>query len=202
MTTPLMTEDEARELLAGYLGDLRECLEAGWAGWKKYLKDNPQAASHRASTRASIVYDYVVAAAKAKFDGNDDVHVSEARGFLTLTIKQPRIVVLRFKKFASKKLKTSGIPTQQRIEFQNQWVSIDGLDVTNMVVGYLLDKVGSEPIRLAVTCPLGKSVMWAIDLDDDIAGVQPVNQLPLDDAPVVRSKTVKKIEKKDETEGS
>jgi hypothetical protein len=202
MSTPLMTEDEARELLGGHLADLRECLQAGWDDWKAHLATNPKAASHRPSTRASMVYDFVVGAAKAKFEDNDDVHVSEARGYLTLTFAQPRIVVLRFKKFASKKLRTSGIPTQQRIEFNNQWTAIEGLDVTNVVAGYLLDTVGSEPVRLAITCPLGKCVMWAIDLDDDLAAVQPARQMPMDDAPVVRSKTVKKAEKKDETEKS
>lgn len=195
-----MTEDEAREVLAVYLDRLRECLQEGWADWKEYLSENPKAATLRAATRASMVYDFVVAAAKKKFDDDPQVHISDKRGFTTITVGQPRIVVVRFKKFRSKKLRTSGVRTQQRIAYEEQWISLDGLDVTNLVAGYVLDRLGTEPIKLAIACPRGAEVFWSIDLDDEMASVRPVQELPLDDGPVVRSKKLKKVNK-DNVEG-
>lgn len=201
MTAPVLTEDEGREALATYLAWLRECIEEGWADWKAFLAGNPKAANFRATTRANMVYDYTVAAAERKFEDDPNVHVSSKRGFTTLTFTNPRLIVLRFKKYRSRRLKTSGIPTQQRIAFEGQRIALDGMDITNLVAGYVLDKLGTKQIMLAISCPLGSEVLWSINLEDEAtATVQPVYELPLNDAPAIRSKKQKKI-KKDDAEG-
>ena len=201
MTVPVMAKDEGREALATYLTWLRECLEEGWTDWKAFLAGNPKAANFRATTRANMVYDYTVAAAERKFEKDPNVHISSKRGFTTLTFTSPRIIVLRFKKYRSRRLKTSGIPTRQRIAFEEQRIALDGMDITNLVAGYVLDTLGTKQIMLAISCPLGSDVLWSINLEDEaMATVQPVYELPLDDGPAIRSKKPKKT-KQDNAEG-
>jgi len=203
MQPTVMSQTEAQALLAPYLPKIRTALEEGWREWRRHLDGNSRATAHRPSTRANMVYDWTVAAAEREFDGDPAVKMSKKSGFLTLTIGSGPIIRVRFKKYSSKSLRTSGIPTQQRIAFENQWLEIDGLRVTDVVAGYLLDRAAVEQDRLAVTCPLGGGPLWAIDLDGEVAEVQPIQQLPLDDGPVVRSASKKQTKKsKDQTEGS
>jgi hypothetical protein len=144
----IITEAEARKLLEPYRARLLKCILAGWERWQELLYSSPgHFTTTRATSRANLVYDYIVEAAKKEFlpGGQPEPHVrvSEKHGFLTLTFHD-RIVV-RFKKFRSRGLWPSGIPTRQQQLFAFQ-LPMENMptEVTKAVAGYLLNSLQDE----------------------------------------------------------
>ncbi|MEV8565654.1 hypothetical protein AB0436_08760 [Streptomyces sp. NPDC051322] len=162
MTNPL-TVEEAADVLAEHREDIRDILQNGWSRWRKLVEsDTELAVIVSGRTRASLVYDFIRYEAMNHFDGLSDVVISEGRGILLLTFHER--LLLRFKKFRSKALKTSGIPTQQARDFATQ--TLPGMEeLTHIVAGYLPDEAGIDLDRVAITCSIANEMQWVIDLD-------------------------------------
>lgn len=164
MSPTVISKEEALAILRDHIDDIIVVLLAGWAEWKELQKDNPEkTATKGARTRATWVSDAMAAKARELFDPKPGVHVSKKHGFVTVTFDNK--LVLRFKKFRGKTLRTSGIPTQQRMLFENQQLHLDGMMVTGVVAGYLLDELEQEQAKLAITCPLKGKNEWDIELE-------------------------------------
>jgi hypothetical protein len=162
MTDDLVSRGEAEEILAPYRGDIVAIVRGGWRAWKNDL--SPEVAANRSRrSRASFVHDEMTREAHRRFDELPGVHVTEKRGFITVTFENT--LVLRFKKFTGVALRTGGVRTKQRAIFQSQQLVLDGLRVTTVVAGYLLDDVEQELQEIAVVCPRGRSNAWVISLD-------------------------------------
>lgn len=160
MVPDVISEDEAKAILDRYTEPLAEVVAAGLPDWKDLPPDKTARQGRR--TRASWISDVIADKAHEKFDNEPDVDVTSKRGFVTLTFAGK--LVLRFKKFNGRRLRTSGIMTHQRIAFESQQLSFDGMTVTGIVAGYLLDKLEQELARLAIVCPLNGHNLWVIDL--------------------------------------
>lgn len=154
----LLSQDEARDLLETYAIPLREIIERAWQRWL----ENPDAATASRRTRASAIYDYVTEAVEQRFDGDPRVTFAWKHGALTMTVAST--AVIRFKKFRGRTLLTSGISTFARQRFLGQEGTLDGMVVTHLVVGYLLDELESQPERIAVTCPHLRGNLWSFEL--------------------------------------
>jgi hypothetical protein len=172
----IITEAEARKLLEPYRARLLSCILAGWERWQELLYTSPgHFTTTRATSRANLVYDYIVEAAKREFlpGGQPEPHVrvSEKHGFLTLTFHDQ--IVIRFKKFRGRGLWPSGIPTRQQQLFAFQ-LPMENMpaEVTKAVAGYLLNSLQDEIERAAVTCSVGNEREWIIDLEPE-AGPEP-----------------------------
>lgn len=164
MAPDVISREKAEEILSPHIADLVGVLQAGWDDWKDLTQKVPgKVAVQGRRTRASWVHDAMAQEALRRFASKEEVHVSESRGFLTITFAN--MVILRFRKFQGKRLRTSGIPTQQRIDFETQQLHLDGMTVTSVVAGYLVDELEQELARLAVTCPFGGDNVWVIDLE-------------------------------------
>lgn len=174
MIPDVLSPDKAQAILAPHISDIVAVLRAGWEDWKDAGRQVPHLVSGKSPrTRASWVHDAMTLEAMRRFADTEGVHVSKKRGFLTLTFEEG-LLVLRFKKFSGRQLRTHGIPTEQRLTFQMQQLQLDGMQVTSVVAGYLLDSIELEMARLAVVCPFGKNNLWIIDLEIPGAGVAPV----------------------------
>jgi hypothetical protein len=107
-------------------------------------------------------------------------------------------LVLRFKKFSGSRLCTSGITTAQRLEFESQQLYFDGMQVTTIVAGYLLDKLEQQVAKLAVVCPFNGANLWTIDLEipgQSNAQVVPMGPTQQTSAPsVIIKSTQRKID--------
>lgn len=162
MTNPL-TLDEAVDVLGQHREGIRTVLKNGWSRWRRLLEaDTELAVIVSGRTRASLVYDFICHEAMAHFEGAAGVVISEERGILLLTFNER--LLLRFKKFRGKALKTSGIPTQQARNWANQ--TLPGMEeLTHIVAGYLPDEAGIDLDRVAITCALANEMLWVIDLD-------------------------------------
>ncbi|MFJ7129629.1 hypothetical protein [Streptomyces sp. NPDC098101] len=178
MTEPLNAV-EAESTLSPHLPKIAGCIELGWRRWLTLLKqDSELGIVISARARANLVYDFIRYEAVNAFDGYDDVKVGDSRGFLLLTFDGK--IVLRFKKFRDRKLRTSGVPTQQRREYANQ--VLPGLEaLTHLVAGYLPDKEGLGLERMAITCSLDDDQLWVLELDlglDETGVTAPVAPMP------------------------
>ncbi len=183
MLDELLSQQDAEAILAPHLGALRGFLEQGWADWHDSVASAPILATTRATTRANMVYDRVTFHAEGYFDSLD-IPTSRKRGFLTVSFSDGRLI-LRFKKFRSRKLETGGIPTQQRLEFELQQVVLDGTAATYVVAGYLPDELGMGLDVLAIACSYDNQIIWQIDLTDEgTATVVPVRVEPPQGPPV------------------
>jgi hypothetical protein len=160
--------DEAEEILRPYYGDIVAVIRCGWRAWKQEPPEKSARKSRR--TRATWVHDEMTEEARRRFDDCSGVHVAEVHGFITLTFDNR--LILRFKKFQGRRLLTSGVRTWQRNRFQYQQLTVEGIRITTVVAGYLLDDVEQELEKIAIVCPNGRTNEWVITLDEpaDAAG--------------------------------
>lgn len=162
--TEILSQEQAAELLARHSAALNGCVERAWTRWLK----NPDAATASKRTRAATVYDYITQEVEKTFAAVPGVRLQWKHNSLNMTVDDSAI--LRFKKFRGKKLRTSGIATNARNNFLQQAGVLDGMVVTHLVVGYLLDELEQGTEKIAVTCPLGNGNLWALDLGTGFGG--------------------------------
>lgn len=183
MLDELLSREDAEAILAPHLGALRGFMEQGWVDWHETVAVAPKMATARPTTRANFVYDRITFYAETYFD-EQGIPVVRKSQMLTVSLGDGRLI-LRFKKFRSRKLGTSGIPTHQRLEFELQQVVLDGTAATYVVAGYLPDELGVGLDVLAVACTYDSRVIWQIDLNDEaLAAVVPVRVEPPQGPPV------------------
>lgn len=161
VNTELLTQEQAANVLGPHAPFLNACVQRAWARWLK----NPDIAAASKRTRATTVYDYIAQEVEAAFTGTAGITLVWKHASLHMTVRDT--AVIKFKKFRGRRLRTSGIATNARNVFLRQAGVLDGMVVTHLVVGYLLDDIEQSTERIAVTCPLGKGNLWALDLGAD-----------------------------------
>ena len=167
MIFPMKIDDSSREAvlarLKPHLPTLDRCFRAAWKRWTKWLKelDGPPS-DLTPRSRASVLYDFIVAEAIKAFLGAKDIKVRRERGFLVLRFQDR--VALRFKKFRSRNLGISANKTAQAELFDNQMLEFPPgslKPMTHVVAGYLLDSLAMDIARLAITCTCDGEPLWA-----------------------------------------
>ena len=187
--------------LRPYLSILRECISAGWAGWDRFGEIAPTLRLPLGKrSRASYIYDHIVAAATKRFASIPRVRIADNRGFLELLVGGR--YVIRFKKLNRRRL-SSNIPTRQQIEWFSVQLELPGMpaDAVRLIVGYQVNLLGTEIADILVTRPLGGKVAWAFSISDagDITNVVPFpTEVGEPKSARPRSTMPKKGEKKDD----
>jgi hypothetical protein len=152
----VISQERAEEILAPHMDAISACLWSAWDHWRS--TELPLSVSARA--RANLVYDFAVQEAHNTLEGREGLVLTEERGFLAVNADEK--LLLRFKKYR-KGLATSGISTRQKTLFDQQQLSIAGIEqITGIVAGYELDEFQREIKRVAITCRMGKSLVWTI----------------------------------------
>jgi hypothetical protein len=148
---------------------LGKCIKGAWKdylGYPDHLR-----LQHTPRSRASLVHDHIVMRVRNAFDDFDDVRLHDINKLFVLVL--PGEVVIRFKKL-NDNLRSSGIPTQQRLEFAAQG-DLPGIEsVTHLEAGYTLNEFETAIDGVHVVCPYNDSVLWAHEIfveDDDQAKV-------------------------------
>jgi hypothetical protein len=161
----IISKERAEPIIAPYRDLISGCLWRAWDTWK--ITALPVAVAAR--SRANVVYDYAADEARRTLKDVPGLTLTESRGFVLVNIEDK--LILRYKKFRNN-LRTSGIPTQQALDFAHQQLSIPGMPpVTHLVAGYLLDDFAQEISRVAITCSIGSRIVWVLDLPRPDAGV-------------------------------
>ncbi len=113
-----------------------------------------------------MVHNHITDLARKEFADDPGVHVGDNRGFLVLTFEDR--VVVRFKKYRSRRFRTSNIPTRQQLQFSYQ-LQLPGMpaESTRLVAGYLLDELETSIQTIAVTCSIGPELQWMLDISGE-----------------------------------
>ncbi len=165
----VISQERAEEILAPHIDAVGSCLFNAWDHWR--TTELPLSVTPRA--RANLVYDFAVGEARSTLRGREGLVLTEERGFLAVNADEK--LLLRFKKYR-KGLATSGISTRQKRLFDQQQLSIAGMEqVTGIIAGYELDEFQREIKRVAITCRMGTSLIWTIDVArPDASAVVPI----------------------------
>lgn len=188
--------EECRSLLAPHMHDLEQCFKLAWERWQRWLLQlDGSPGDVKPRSRASTLYDFIVAAATSTFLGKPDVFVSAKSGLLILKFNDR--IALRFKKFTGKTLRISRNKTNQARAFDLHQLELSDevlQPITHVVAGYLLDELASGIDRLAITCSVDGEQFWApIDIEkQDVMHTDVVHNVvtsdPTSAKPTVRSK--------------
>jgi hypothetical protein len=196
----------SRELAVQTIGDdrlrlLAQCHRAGWADWLK-IRATKQGAALSSSARARIVYDGAVAHAKTSFP---ESICGQRHGLLVLDFD---LLMARFKLLHAD-LTPRGIPTGQAVLFEQQ-AQTGQLTIwpiaPMVIVGYLLDALGTTISRQVLVLRRDGKVTWEHDLRsaaEDMGGasvtVMPVPRPPAP-ADIRSTRPEVEVEKKGTTE--
>jgi hypothetical protein len=166
----LLTVEEAEELLKPYVELLNRCIQHGWDAYQ-----NDYATKHHllsARSRATIVFDEIIARAEQEFNGIDGVKFVRKSNSFMLYIGDKATV--RFKKIR-KSGRCSNIDTRQQVLFkaQAQFRLPGMLEGTLLHAGYLLNDIERDIRRKMVVCQLNNRVLWQFELRSE-AAAQPV----------------------------
>jgi hypothetical protein len=157
----LLTLEEAEERLKPHQDRLNRCIQHGWDA---YMKD--YTAKHlilSARSRATIVFDEIIARAEAEFSRLEGVKFVRKSNSFLLYIGDK--ITLRFKKI-KKCGRCSNIDTRQQVLFkaQAQMYLPTMLEGTLLQAGYVLDELQREIDRKMVVCQLNNRVLWQFRL--------------------------------------
>lgn len=187
MTETAMSQEAAEQLLAPHLDAIRDAVQGGWGDWLEWQQQKVSTARIRTTTRANAVYDFVTERMEAYFDGVEGVTTNRRNQYLQVVFPGDQIVVLRFKKFRNRQLRTSGIPTEHRLAVEAQAATFEGLEATYITAGYLPDAAGTALERVAITCTYYDQLLWAFDLEpEELVVPEPMREVE-PEAPAVRS---------------
>lgn len=164
----LMEEDDAKNIVAPYVEEMRTAMHLGWQTYSGLPASVKVQMTRRAA--ADSVHDFQV----HQFRLLDEKYAalrSEDKSGLYLLIVDEKIA-LRLKKFDHDRLSCNN-NTNQNKDFRNQQSVIPGIPViTNLELGYSLDILGQEIEELFITCPSGlKRNYWEWGITEESAGV-------------------------------
>ena len=155
----VISQERAEEILAPHMDAISACLWSAWDHWR--TTELPLSVTARA--RANLVYDFAVGEAMSTLEGREGLVLTDERGFLIVNVEEK--LLLRFKKYRGTGLATSGISTKQKKLFDQQQLTIAGMEqVTGIIAGYELDEFQREIKRVAITCRMGTSLIWTIEV--------------------------------------
>jgi len=172
----LLTSQEGEELLKPYVDALNRCIQHGWDSYQNDYTSKHHILSAR--TRATIVFDEIIACAEQEFYGKDGVRFVRKSNSFMLYIGEK--ATIRFKKI-KRNGRCSNIDTRQQVLFKAQaQLRLPGmLEGTLLHVGYLLNDIEKDINRKMVVCQLNNRVLWQFELKSEaVATVVPMEPTP------------------------
>ena len=158
--------------LGSYLNLIQNCIERAWQEYSSYPVEHRL--KHTSRSRASLMHDHIVFAARLAFDGITDINMVEINKLFIVTFGAD--IALRFKKLDDN-LRSSGIETQQSLDFSRQFDLPGIASVTHLEAGYRLNRLGTALAGVYICCPNGISILWHHEIKSGAADNN-VIQLP------------------------
>jgi hypothetical protein len=159
-----ISKEKVLAILDLYMPRMADCIMAGWNDYATIYA--PQHHIHTPRTRASIIRDHIVAHVRETFDNVRNVVIIDKRsGLFCLEVKG--LVVVRFKKL-NEQMRTSNIPTQQALAFEQQ-MSLPDIphDAAHINAGYSPDKLWTNLKGIFIAAPNGKKIDWFVEIGDN-----------------------------------
>lgn len=173
----LISRGDAVGVLTPHFPLLDEIFKRAMSGYSEYPAILRM--DHSKRSRASILHDLIVRHAREVFEGVPGVVFRTIRGLFIVEIAGR--LFIRFKKLDKRRM-ASSIPTKQSNCYYDQDIEqlhLDGIPpVTALVAGYQLDMFEQNLDSCLVTCPIGKSIHWAIDIQNPIDTMEIIQTPP------------------------
>ena len=179
------TREKAETLCSKYSDGLLQVLGAGWVTTEFLKEKAPQIYCFLDSRAiADIVHCAMIDKVKEVFDGlRPKVAILDGLGSLVLSVED--ILVIRFKKL-DLNLRPHNAKSQQQTNFKQQLI---WPDLTNVTVGYKVDKTWEKYLGSYMVCEVGNDIKWKIQLPDiDFGSLAIPDELPIFGSPVIRKK--------------
>jgi len=158
----ILTLKEAEGRLNPYKALLNQCIQHGWDAWRHDYTHKHRVL--RARSRASIIFDEIVAKAQEVFDGIPDISFKLKGNSFLLFIGND--IIIRFKKIG-KNGRCSNINTKQQVLFRLQQTVLlfpDMKEGTMLHAGYALDELQLDVSGKMIVCQFDNRVLWTIEL--------------------------------------
>lgn len=142
-----------------------ECILSGFNDY--YRRNEGDTFNFRPTTRANMIYDYIISYLKKGLVNDSRVAFLNKNGLLTLMISDKYLI--KFKKLNDNH-KSSNVKTKQNTLFLKQETLFDlPPSVTNIEIGYVLNKINSDIDGVFIVCPKNeRENAWEIDLDEHL----------------------------------
>jgi hypothetical protein len=123
-------------------------------------------------SRANVLYDFITAEVAKRLADKPNVRIRKTRSLMVVRIRDR--VVIRFKKFRGRSLKTAGNWNQQTMAFDAHQLELpEGSlqSITHLVAGYLLDELEAGIEKVAITCLVDGEHFWPpIEISSETTG--------------------------------
>jgi len=179
----LLTELEARELLAPFFSHLDSCPVTAWDRWHAGVSES---VLHDISSmqRGGCIHDLTIAEAKKTFTPaqNEGVELCQRLGIFKLyfTGTNDKLAVVRFRKLPV----TGLLPPEQMSEQCQKWYWNEPLpgvrsSYTRLTCGYVLDAVELGIADVMIVLQVKDSIVWRFSIHEGAEGIRvPVQPLP------------------------
>jgi hypothetical protein len=156
----VLTAKAAEERLKPHKARLETCIQHGWNAWSQDYAHKHHIL--RARSRATIVFDEIVAKAMLEFDGLEGVNFRLKGNSFLLFIGND--IILRFKKIG-RKGQCSNVQTRQQFLFQTQQMVFENMQPATLLhAGYALDSPQLNILRKLVVCQCDNEILWTMEL--------------------------------------
>lgn len=159
---PLISENNAIELLNPYLKSIRECIIGAFDDYSKY--PDWTRIDHDQTTKANIINNHMVQRATKAFIDDKKIKILPGRRQILFIFEQK--ISLRLKKLDGG-LMPQNISTKQ-VKKLNGQVEISGIEAAHhLVAGYTLNTDLTEIDGVYMVCPNNNRVYWASKLENE-----------------------------------
>jgi hypothetical protein len=158
------SKDAAEAVLAAHMDALGTLFPTAWDQWEAFGEALPeQRMQCCVRTRASMISNFAATTARTVFEGKAPaVALHDGRKFLLIEFDSQLCV--RLNKFLSGTRHMGGISTRQRQAFAAQ-EPLTGLpESTNLVLGYEVNRDGTQIASMAISCSTHGRLNWEIDV--------------------------------------
>jgi len=160
------SKDAASAILAPHMEALGGLFSAAWRQWEEFGEKVPDLRMQCcARTRASMVHDFAVSAARVAFgDKAPAVTLHDTHRVLLLDFDSQ--LSLRLNKFQDGTHLMGGIHTHQRQAFAAQEPLTGMPESTNLVLGYTVNADGTDIVATAITCSTRTRTNWVLEIGE------------------------------------
>ncbi|SEM55990.1 hypothetical protein SAMN05444354_118160 [Stigmatella aurantiaca] len=152
----IISEGDAKAVLAPYEQELLACVEEAWKVWKG--KAASLVSRPRSRWRAGIVSGLIEEQVRMRFGAMKSVHLIDKGERLLVGVESK--LLLRFKK-VNEKLQTSNYPTRTSRRFDNQQPLEGYADLPRLTVGYRANRLATELLEVVLVFSIGSAVKFS-----------------------------------------
>ena len=194
----VISQEKAAEILGPHEDDLRQPFHHGLEIWRRIGQTDPRwLVTMSARSRATVMFDFIVHEAKARFCGRENEGIRTSDDYNSLLVLFGEDLIVRFKLF-DEEGKPSNIPTRRQMMFASQYLELPGMppEATKLSIGYRLNKTKDEIKDIYITCWRNVTLVWSYPLYESTPSNVLYAQLEAEDftppQTIIRPKTDKK----------